>query len=914
MFQPKNHDLSLPDWGPYFKRYAGVSHIANQQRGMRFDCSVFPALYRRRTDVPSARWESSWHPWDCSPDLEYFSFRHELIWKDQLYADIAYTALPEVHGVLVRCEFVNATDRPVPVALHSAASMQYPAATGQESSRRIQPQQKHGVLVIHPIDYEDLRFSSTAPDDNLIADGLLCGEVRVAESLDGSALGGRFGRTHGDRVRYRFRLEEPIIDGVLVIRLKGKGTLNLSESVNATFTFAHEDAQSHRIAVGSLARGEHILEISVSAEDFTLFALAFHEKDTGEFVFTEEDSAHCPEIQWPGESESAGGCGPQMILKYPEAASSYGIAWDAPDYEIREILHDELDTFLRQQTHNHVDRVLRGNNKGHFTNIHLRPLALAAKSKTVVWGLVCAGDEVQVRRTLAEFAKGTQADREQRRTISHAAVAEKVFAFAPNPAGERLSFSQNRMAATTLSNTVFPVYAQRQYIRHRPPGRWWDCLYTWDSGFIGLGLLEISAAQAWENLDQYLTDPGNPHGAFIHHGSMVPMQIHLYHELWNRTQDLTRLKAHYPSVRACYRFHAGHAEGSTTRNLHSGLLRPWDYFYNSGGWDDYPPQVHVHHHGLQKNVTPVISSAQAIRCAKSLLLAAKALGETADIAGYESDIAALTNALENHSWDESSGCYSYVVHDERGQPSHPLRHDSGVNYNLGLDGLYPLVAGICAPDRTKQFENWLFDPDRLWTPSGITAVDKSAPYFQADGYWSGTVWFPHQWFLWKTMLDLGNSPAAFQIASQALETWSAEVEDTYHCFEHFNNETGRGCGWHQFSGLSTPVMIFFAACHCPGKLSVGFDAWVISSQFATDHRGFTGEISFPPNPLSPAARRAVWVCLQAGQPYRAMWDREEIPFTELSPGLLAFELPGPISEGCATLQIGIQAFNQEPNS
>src|SRR5690606_33314325 len=107
-----------------------------------------------------------------------------------------------------------------------------------------------------------------------------------------------------------------------------------------------------------------------------------------------------------------------------------------------------------------------------------------------------------------------------------------------------------------------------------PPGRWWDSLYTWDSGFIGLGLLEISATQAWENLDQYLTDPGNPHASFIHHGSMVPMQIHLYHELWNRTQDLTRLKAYYPSVRECYRFHAGHARGSTTRDLKSGLLRP----------------------------------------------------------------------------------------------------------------------------------------------------------------------------------------------------------------------------------------------------------------------------------------------------------------------------------------------------
>ena len=908
MFRPKNHDLSLPDWGPYFKRYAGVSHVANHQLGMRFDCSIFPALYRRRTDVPNARWESPWHPWDCAPNFEHFSFRHELTWKDRLYADIAYTALPEANGILIRCEFVNATERPVPVALHTAAAMQFPSALGQKSSPRIHPQLKKGALVIHPLDYEDLHFASPTPGDTLNADGLLRGEIRVGKTLDGSALGGRFGRTHGDRVQYRFHLEAPITNGVLVVRLQGQGAFNLSGAVTASCTFAHQDAQSHRIAVGHLGSGEHRLEIQVSAEDFTLFALVFHEKNTGEFEFTEADSVPRPEIQLPDESEQAGCLGPEVILKYSEEVPSYGITWDTPNYEIREILHDELDSFLRQQTHNHVDRVLHGNGRGHFTNIHLRPLALAANSKTVLWGLVCAGARAHVKRALARFAEGTPADREQRRANSHAAAAEKAFSFAANPAGEHFAFSQNRMAATTLSNIVFPVYIQRQHIRHRPPGRWWDSLYTWDSGFIGLGLLEISATQAWENLDQYLTDPGNPHGAFIHHGSMVPMQVHLYHELWNRTQDLTRLKAHYASMRACYRFHAGHAEGSTTRNLHSGLLRPWDYFYNSGGWDDYPPQAHVHRHGLQKNVTPVISSAQAIRCAKSLLLAAETLGETADIAAYESDIAAFTKALEDHSWDESSGCYSYVVHDEAGYPSHPLRHKSGLNYNLGLDGLYPLMAGICSPERAKQFENWIFDPDRLWTSSGITAVDQTAPYFRADGYWSGTVWFPHQWFLWKTMLDLGNSKAAFQIASRALETWRAEVDESYDCFEHFHSQTGRGCGWHQFSGLSTPVMIFFASCYCPGKLSVGFDAWVVRSQFAEDHRAFTGEISFPSNPRFPAVRRAVWVCLQSGQRYRAMWDSAEISFTELLPGLLAFELPVPIGDGSATLQIGTQDF------
>jgi len=893
MFQPKNHDLALPDWGPYSKRYAGVSHITDRRLGLRFDCSVFPALYRRRADVPSVNWETSWHSWDCAPDLEYFSFRHELIWKDQLYADIAYMACPESHGVLIRCEFVNATDRAIPVSLHTAASLQFPSASpsGHEPLRRVRPHITNGsFILIHPVDYEELQFGSPKPGDSLVADGLFHGEIRLSETLDGSALGGRFGRVPGDCVRYCFRVDVPISDPILVVRMKGQGSLCFCGAASGTVKFSHQNVENLTLALDPLERGEHKLEIQATAEDFTLIALAIHAKDAGNLDFSLPEFVPRPKMHSLDGGGSGANPGPRVLLKYPDAELSYGITWHSRHYDIREILHDEIDSFLRHHAHNHVDRVLRGNDLGHFTNIHLRPLSLAPGSRTEIWGLVCAGDPACVEQALSAFADATGENGQTSRTALYQAARSKAFAFAPNPAGASFAFSQSRMAATTLSNIVFPVYAQRQNIRHRPPGRWWNSLYTWDSGFIGLGLVEISPEQAWQNLDQYLTDAGNPHAAFLHHGSMVPMQVHLYHELWNRTGDTSRLKALYPSVRALYHFHAGHSEGSSTRNLRSGLLRTWDYFYNSGGWDDYPPQAHVHRQSLQQCVTPTINTAQAIRCAKSLRLAATALEERADAALYEADIAFLSRALEDHSWDEASGCYSYVVHDEDGEPSHPLRHTSGRNYNLGLDGLYPLIAGICPPERCSRLERWLFDPQRLWTPYGITAVDQTAPYYRADGYWSGTVWFAHQWFLWKTMLDLGRSRAAFQIAATALATWRAEVDDSYHCFEHFHGETGRGCGWHQFSGLSTPVMIFYAACYCPGKLTVGFDAWVVRSQFSPDQTAFTGEILFVPDALNPDARRTVWVCLQAGPSYRATWDGAMVPITELTPGLLSVDL------------------------
>ena len=65
----QSHDLSLPAWGPYTKRYSGISHVPAANDGVRFDLSVFPGMYRRRVDVPNVRFESGFHPWAAAPDL-----------------------------------------------------------------------------------------------------------------------------------------------------------------------------------------------------------------------------------------------------------------------------------------------------------------------------------------------------------------------------------------------------------------------------------------------------------------------------------------------------------------------------------------------------------------------------------------------------------------------------------------------------------------------------------------------------------------------------------------------------------------------------------------------------------------------------------------------------------------------------
>ena len=76
-----------------------------------------------------------------------------------------------------------------------------------------------------------------------------------------------------------------------------------------------------------------------------------------------------------------------------------------------------------------------------------------------------------------------------------------------------MSFSQERMSSVVLTNVVYPTYVEGRFVRHHTPGRCWNSLYTWDSGFIGLGLMEIDTLRAVENLNAYTTDPGNPDNA-----------------------------------------------------------------------------------------------------------------------------------------------------------------------------------------------------------------------------------------------------------------------------------------------------------------------------------------------------------------------------------------------------------------
>jgi hypothetical protein len=55
---------------------------------------------------------------------------------------------------------------------------------------------------------------------------------------------------------------------------------------------------------------------------------------------------------------------------------------------------------------------------------------------------------------------------------------------------------------------------------------------------------------------------------------------------------------------------------------------------------------------------------------------------------YSKDIDVFTKAIQKNAWDEESGYFGYVKHDDNGNPTSILRYSDGSNFNKGLDGYF----------------------------------------------------------------------------------------------------------------------------------------------------------------------------------------------------------------------------------
>lgn len=882
-------DLSLSDWGPYSKKYFGVSHIADGKRGISFDFSIFPWLNSKDSKLPSVLTPANTHPWEAASNLDYYTLRMEMIWKDQLYCDLSFVKAGE-NSRQIRMEIVNQSTKAQMLSLHTLSQLSYPPLNwgSYEPLQQAEVLLPDDALWVHALDYADLKFATPRPTDNLVPEGYLRGEERGQDSVSGSVLGQQFGRQAGDIVEYHLQLQQALKKASLVLRYIGnKGEVvgyRVTGAVTAEFTL-HGTGRYETVVVpvGPLAAGSTTLAfVSKGGSPLKLNGFAIVAAEY-------EDKIQFKAMPWQRDpivdTETVPG---GVILGYSDIENCYGILLAKPLAQTRKLTWMQLDDVFGPSDSLMRDRRVAkpsehrgGDPDCVFVNAAVEGLTIPPLTKVILYGVLATGSKQEVERSLKTFQLDAATNDPHFQAVRKTASIPTV-----TSAGKEYLFSQKLMSAVTLTSLVYPIYTQRQYIRHNTQGRCWDSIYTWDSGFMGLGLLELDPQRAVDLLNSYTLKPG-AQSAFLSHGTPLPTHIYLFHELWNRTQSEELLTYFYPRLLQYYQFLAGRLGSSTTRKHKERLVCTWDYWYSTGGWDDYPPQLFIHDKKLVSVTAPAVSSSYLIRCAKILRMAALALGRKSDLAQYDQDMAELSSALQNYSWDKKSGYYGYVLHDDAGNPTGILRHSSGANFNMGLDGVSPLVAGICNAEQEKALLERIFSPEQMWTEAGITSVSKSAPYYSPDGYWNGNVWLAHQWFLWKTMLDLGRGDLAVRIAETGLKTWKRSTDRTYQCYEHFRDKDGMGAGWPQFPTLSSPVLPWFTSMYSPGRLTAGFDVWIESCQFDAAFHSLDARLTSAGSAGRPFSLLAT---MAPGGEYKVFWNGNPVTAKKLQDGLLQIEL------------------------
>ncbi len=482
----QTHDLTLPAWGPYTKLYSGISHIPQANDGVRFDLAVFPGYYRRRVDVPNVQFEGEYHMWQAAPNLSCYTMRHELMWKDAVYTDISFAPLSD-QVRLVRAECCNCTDVPQNLVLHYMASAHDPSPSYRNFKiTGAQVQLPSSASFVLAVDYDDLQFAIPRHNQSLNWDGLRRAEQAVEGFIKGYGVGAGFGTSggkgqfgqpipsgKGDWVRYTFTVKQELHSPCLCVRYLNEGTQSAEYLLSTGETLTLAPAEQPQIAYLPLSKavqkGEHTVTLTsqgTGQAKLDCFVLCENE-EREEISVTLRADGFVPEIQTYPEEYF-------LTLKYPHIEEYYGILWDFDDVQLRQIENDELDIFLRYKAHDHVNDILKGNGKGHFTNVFFRPIPLQPKQAKIIYGAVCSAQTEQQAAALCREWLGKKSSFE----TCWDTAKQQMQPANVLPDGQKFALGQQLMQAVLCSNVVYPVYTRSQYIRHNTPGRWWDCLYT----------------------------------------------------------------------------------------------------------------------------------------------------------------------------------------------------------------------------------------------------------------------------------------------------------------------------------------------------------------------------------------------------------------------------------------------------
>ena len=134
------------------------------------------------------------------------------------------------------------------------------------------------------------------------------------------------------------------------------------------------------------------------------------------------------------------------------------------------------------------------------------------------------------------------------------------------------------------------------------------------------------------------------------------------------------------------------------------------------------------------------------------------------------------------------------------------------------------------------------------------------------------------------MLDYNMTDRAHQIADAVMNQFTMECDATYQSYENTRISTGRSSGWHNFSGLSSPVVNWFYSYYCKGTISTGFDAMVVSKNMAKDYSSCEFTLEFDKD--AAGREMTVMACLDPDKQYEALSGGKNLKMSSPYSGLI----------------------------
>ncbi|MDE6723396.1 MAG: hypothetical protein K2J55_04290, partial [Eubacterium sp.] len=695
---------------------------SQSETGARFDFIVHPTIWNSSVPVPNVTIPSSYHLWHCNGDYSYYSYRYELLWKDMIYADVSFTKMGD-ETYLMKCNFVNNTDLKQNCVLNAFSALEYPSVKYCDVSL------PENCVFINALDYDTYTYAVSRPWDNQNTDGMKKGQFADYRFSGGFGLGDRcenyhvpvlnlkpFGCEKGDKVTYSAKAED-FKNPALTVRYRTVAGGDAEFMLNGEKIVLPESEELN-MAVFPYDSFESIVLESLGTAGVELDFLAITEMDEkDEISISLQSRGVIPKV----ETEDAG-LGKRISLTYPETGETYYVLTHNERTRQRTLdsgcLEDALSNRLSNGDHTYdkLRETFSGSFKnkksddGFFHNTLIKSIYIEPNSEHTEYMII--SKEKPCPLDFAEYES----------IVKTAEKGEGSAEF--NEAGKKYDLSTEILKTTLLTNVVYPLYKHGENVVHFTPGKRWDSFYTWDSGIIGVGVLEYSKEKSQYILETYLAEEDNKDYAFLLHGSLVPTQFAQYGELLKKCEDRKPLFALYDKMLRYYKYIAGITEGSTTGKFGNNLLTTYDYWYSCSGMDDYPAQVYMIDKKMMHKICPCISTSHIILAAKIMKMTAAAMGKTEDAEFFSNEIERCTRALNDLCWDEEAGYYSYTVYDGNKNVTGFLRNENGENMNKGMDGIYPLIAGAAEGNRKDILLSHIKNPNDMLSESGISAVDK----------------------------------------------------------------------------------------------------------------------------------------------------------------------------------------------